>query len=128
MSGSALALLAFAIMVVTMALWIRAIRSVSVPENRIGYVVACAAALLIGAAAWSASPGWLGGTVAGLSIFAAFFFLLTAAIGGQKFSADAIQVGDTIPAFSAPDDQGENFDSTQLAGQPALIKFFRGHW
>ena len=57
MSGSALALLAFAIIVVTMELLIRAIRVVSVAENRIGYVVACAAALLIGAAAWSASPG-----------------------------------------------------------------------
>ena len=39
-----------------------------------------------------------------------------------------IQVGDTIPAFSAPDDRGEVFDSARLRGHPVLIKFFRAHW
>ena len=43
-------------------------------------------------------------------------------------AVNAIRIGDTIPAFSALDENGELFESKTLAGKPALIKFFRGHW
>ena len=39
----------------------------------------------------------------------------------------AIQVGDTIPRFTAPDGRGETFDSASLNGHLVLIKFFRAH-
>ena len=55
-------------------------------------------------------------------------FAFLAATSGQQAEANIIQVGDRIPAFSAPDDSGVIFDSAALAGHPAIIKFFRGHW
>jgi cytochrome oxidase Cu insertion factor (SCO1/SenC/PrrC family) len=62
------------------------------------------------------------------AVFASTFFLLTVAIGSQKVTDDAIEVGATIPSFTATDEHGQTFDSQSLAGHPALIKFFRGHW
>ena len=50
------------------------------------------------------------------------------AIGKQKTGDGAIRVGATIPAFSALDEHNQTFESASLAGTPALIKFFRGHW
>ena len=58
---------------------------------------------------------------------AAFLLYLTAT-GAQSVADDGIQVNDAIPAFVAPDDSGNDFDSASLAGSRALIKFFRGHW
>ena len=63
-----------------------------------------------------------------ISLLAAALLLLTVMIGGQKVGDKAIQIGMTIPAFTAPDEQGRTFDSAALAGNPVLIKFFRGHW
>ena len=48
--------------------------------------------------------------------------------GAQKAGAEMVNVGDTVPAFSAPDDNGEMFDSASLEGSRVLLKFFRGHW
>jgi peroxiredoxin len=49
-------------------------------------------------------------------------------ISEQILPSNAIQVGETIPSFSAPDDRGELFNSARLRGNPVLIKFFRAHW
>jgi peroxiredoxin len=49
-------------------------------------------------------------------------------ISRQQLGDDAIAVGSTIPSFTATDEHGKIFDSQSLAGQPVLIKFFRGHW
>ncbi len=48
--------------------------------------------------------------------------------GIKNVAAKAVAVGDIIPSFSAPDEDGTIFNSASLAGSPALIKFFRGHW
>ena len=61
-------------------------------------------------------------------IFFGLFLPFTVSISEQILPPGAIQVGQVIPSFSAPDDRGEIFDSEQLRGQPVLIKFFRAHW
>jgi hypothetical protein len=66
------------------------------------------------AAGWAAALGGL------------FFYLVMT--GAQRADETHIGVGDKLPAFSAEDDSGALFDSAELAGQPALLKFFRGHW
>ena len=53
-------------------------------------------------------------------------FLLMA--GRQKSGDHAIAVGDRIPEFSAPDENGEIFESSSLAGGAVVLKVFRGHW
>jgi hypothetical protein len=71
---------------------------------------------------------WFGGVTATLAILIGSFFPFTVAISRQEVAANAIRVGDSIPVFSALDENGEVFESKTLAGRPALIKFFRGHW
>ena len=113
---------------VSVVLWMRAVRNVSLPENRSGYLIALVLAGVLGIVALSQSPGWLVGVPAVFSIFIALFFSLTFAIGGQFVGPGAIAVGATLPTFTAIDEHGETFDSSDLAGNPVLIKFFRGHW
>ena len=52
----------------------------------------------------------------------------TVAISRQEVSTAGIQVGETVPLFTAIDRHGERFDSATLGGKPTLMKFFRGHW
>jgi hypothetical protein len=123
-----LGLASLVIIAISIHLWIRALRRVEIPENRGGFAAAWVIAAGLGLAALAGEPGWLGGISAGIAAFASSFLLLTLAIGGQKVASDAIQVGATIPPFTATDEFGETFDSESLAGHPVLIKFFRAHW
>ena len=56
------------------------------------------------------------------------FFPFSVAISRQEVATNGIQVGETIPHFSAIDDNSQRFDSESLQGQVVLMKFFRGHW
>lgn len=117
-----------AVIAVSAALWFRGIQRVAIPENRGFFIVAWIVAAVSGVAALLGEPGWLGGISAGIGVFGAVFFLGTVAIGRQKVGDTAIQVGASIPHFTAADEHGQMFDSQSLAGHPVLIKFFRGHW
>jgi len=128
MSDTVLGWASLLVAAVSIARWVRAIRRVEIPKNRIGFGATWVAAAALGLSALSGEPGWLGGIPAGLGTFASCFLLFTIAIGNQKVAADGIQVGAQIPAFTALDEHGESFDSASLAGHPTLIKFFRGHW
>jgi cytochrome oxidase Cu insertion factor (SCO1/SenC/PrrC family) len=83
---------------------------------------------VLGIVTLSQSPGWLVGIPAVFSIVVALFFSITFAIGGQFVGPSVIAVGATLPTFTAIDENGETFDSVNLAGNPVLIKFFRGLW
>ena len=128
MNATVLGMSALILTLVSLVLWIRALRNVSLPENRSGYLIAFVLAGALGIATLSQSPGWLVGILAVFPIVVALFFSLTFAIGGQFTGPDAIAVGATLPTFTAIDEHGETFDSSDLAGNPVLIKFFRGHW
>ncbi|MFT4561493.1 MAG: O-antigen ligase [Gammaproteobacteria bacterium] len=68
----------------------------------------------------SSAAGWAVGV--GLSLLYLFM------TGGQKVSDQMVGVGDSIPAFTGIDAEGNSFDSADLAGKRILIKFFRGYW
>jgi cytochrome oxidase Cu insertion factor (SCO1/SenC/PrrC family) len=123
-----LGLAALGVVVVAGIFWVRALQRVEIPANRGAFVAAAVLAAILGALALASGPGWLGGIAAGLAVLVSAFFLFTIAIGDQKLAEDAIQVGATIPAFTATDEHGQTFDSQSLAGHPVLIKFFRAHW
>ena len=123
-----LGLAALGVVVMAGIFWVRALQRVEIPANRGAFVAAAVLAAILGVLALASGPGWLGGIAAGLSVLVSSFFLFTVAIGDQKLSEDAIQVGATIPAFTATDEHGQTFDSQSLAGHPVLIKFFRAHW
>jgi cytochrome oxidase Cu insertion factor (SCO1/SenC/PrrC family) len=87
-----------------------------------------AGAAALGAAAFVQGTGWVGGVPAGLAILFGCFFLLTVAIGDQKGGSGQFQLGQPVPNFTAPDDDGEPFELASLTGNALLLKFFRGHW
>ena len=129
MTASTLAVLAFAIAAITVALWAFLLRSVSIPKNRSAFVISCATAAGLGITALFMGTGhWAASTAAGTAIFIGLFFLLTVAIGDQKGGTGKFKLGQPLPAISAPDENNQLSDIATLAGQPILLKFFRGHW
>ena len=57
---------------------------------------------------------------------AGFFYLMSQAPmpdGHRTFN-----VGDVLPEFSAPDQDGATVNLADFRGDRVLIKFFRGHW
>ena len=69
-----------------------------------------------------------GGSAAGWAVGVAVLLLYLSSTGAQKVTGEMVNVGDSLPAFTAPDDSGETFDSASLVGAKVLLKFFRGHW
>ena len=108
-------------------LWFSQAEAVAIPENRIFFVAVWLGAAALGIAVL-VMGGWLGRIPALPAIVIGLFLPFTVSISEQVLPPGAVAVGDTIPAFSAPDDRGELFDSERLRGHPVLIKFFRAHW
>ena len=108
-------------------LWFSQARAVDLPENRTIFVGVWLAAAALGVAAL-VKAGWIGRIAAVPAIVVGLFLPFTVSISEQVLPPNSIRVGDMIPAFSAPDDRGEIFDSARLRGNPVLIKFFRAHW
>ena len=123
-----IAFAAFLITAASLVLWFRGVRRVALPADRSGFVAAWALAAGLGVWSLVGSPGWVGGALAGLATLAALLLLLTVAISAQKVGEDAISVGMPMPHFTALTEEGAAFDSASLAGDPLLLKFFRGHW
>ena len=117
-----------AIMVVSGGLWIRGMRRVAIPEDRSRFFASWLVAFALAVAALAGDAGFLGGVPAFLGLLSSSMLIFTRLISTQKVASGAIQVGAPIPHFTAPDDHGESFDSSLLAGHPVLIKFFRAHW
>ncbi len=126
--GNKLGLLALVLAVSCVVLWFRQANAVDLPENRTLFVAVWLSAVALGIAAFVKKAGWLGRIAAVPAIVIGLFLPFTVSISEQILPPNAIQVGDTMPAFSAPDDRGEIFDSERLRGKPVLIKFFRAHW
>ena len=128
MTATTLGFLALALVLITGVVWFRAALSVSLPGNRTAYVIAMLLALVLSGAALLGQANLPGNIAAGLAAFLSAFFLFTVSISAQKTGADAIAIGDPVPAFTATDENGEPFDSAVLQNNTVLIKFFRGHW
>jgi hypothetical protein len=127
-TGTSLALLALLTSVCCTALWVVQVWFVDIPEDRTMYVVFFLIAAALGVGALVAGTRWLGRIAAAVSIVIGLLVPYTIAISPQQVAANAIQVGDTIPHFTALDEHGEVFDSESLHGHLVLIKFFRAHW
>lgn len=120
--------LALALVLAAGVVWFRAALRVNLPRNRSAYVIAMVAALALAIIALLGDANLAVTIAASLAAVLSAFFLFTVSISAQKTATDAIAVGDTIPAFTAIDENGEAFDSAVLANNTVLIKFFRGHW
>ena len=126
--GNQLALLSLLLAVGCTMVWFNRAENVALPENRTLFIVIWLSAVALAITALFKKAGWLGRIIALPAIVIGLFLPFTVSISEQILPPDAIQIGQTIPNFSAPDDRGQVFDSAQLRGNPVLIKFFRAHW
>ena len=46
----------------------------------------------------------------------------------ERIASGLISVGVKLPPFALPDSNGDEFESSALAGSPAIMLFFRGNW
>jgi len=126
--GTGLGFLALVMVVITTVLWFRQANLVAIPEDRTLWVAAFLVAAATGVASFVIGTRWFGGIPAIIAILAGMFLTATIAISKQEVAENPIKIGDTIPYFTAIDDQGDRYTSNALAGTPVLIKFFRAHW
>ncbi|RPG11870.1 MAG: hypothetical protein CBC32_004710 [Proteobacteria bacterium TMED72] len=126
--GTTLGFMGLGLAVITVILWFRQASQVAIPENRSLWVASFVLAALIGVSAFVKGTRWYGAIPALMAIVIGSFLTFTVAISRQEVSTAGIQVGETVPLFTAIDRHGERFDSATLGGKPTLMKFFRGHW
>ena len=121
-----LGLLGLLIVLGTMGLWFWRAFRVNIPiSTPYPYILSWAIGVALGIVAL------VSGTESGFASWAigvGAVLLYTMFTGSQKVSDNMINVGDQIPVFTGVNDQGEIFNSANLAGSKVLIKFFRGHW
>ena len=99
------------------------------PESRAPFVAVFLACAALGVTAYVKGTSLVGGIPPALAIVIGLFLPFTVAISPQVLDQNkVIQVGDTIPHFTALNDSRETFDSASLHGHLVLIKFFRAHW
>ncbi len=128
-TGTKLGIAALALAVGTVMLWFYLARQVNLPDDRTFFVIAFLGAAALGIAAYVKGTSIPGGIPPVIAIVIGLFLPFTIAISPQELeTGKVIQVGDTIPHFTALDDQGVRFDSASLDGHLVLIKFFRAHW
>ena len=128
MNGLTLSILAFGIVFATGFRWFQLIAAVALPRNRGLLVASMLAGVACAIAARLQSPGVLGVIFSSRAILLGGFFVIFWAISAQKGGTGALQTGEPLLHFSAPDQLGNTFDSGTLDGRPILLKLFRGQW
>lgn len=116
------------LLVICTSFWVRGIRRVRLPKNRVIFIAGWALAATLSVAGALSEPGYVSVPLALVTTLLSLFMLFTVAISRQSVGAKAIQVGETIPSFVAFDDGGHEVNSEDLLGNTILLKFFRGHW
>ena len=114
-----------AIVLATIIRWFSRAWQVNVPSTPYLFQALVGAGLVLGIVALYVGTST---TFAGWAVGLAAVFLYLTSTGAQKVNDATIDVGDTLPAFTARDDDGKVFDSSSLSGSRVLLKFFRGHW
>lgn len=108
--------------------WFRLMQRVSVPDNRMPFLLAMAIALALGAAALASGPGLIGKIGAGFALVSGGIYLGLRTQSAQPSTTPVPSVGAPIPDFTLPNEAGESFMLSSISGKPYLLKFFRGHW
>lgn len=128
MNGVYLSILGFAVVFATGFRWFRLVYAVALPSNRIGFLASMTVGICFAIAGIVQGAGLAGGVLSTLAILLGAFFIFTWSISKQVGGSGKFQPGSPLLAFSAPDQEGNTFESSTLDGRPILLKFFRGHW
>jgi hypothetical protein len=128
MNGFSLGLLAFGVFACSVFFWFRLLNDVALEGRRRILYLGVAIAIGTGIAALGMDPGWIGGTAAMIAVIGGVAWSGLGLLAGQSTQEPNLILGEPLPAFSAPDHNGERFEIESLRGHPVLIKIFRGHW
>jgi len=112
-----------------LVLWVRAMKQVSMGEHLRLLDSIASTATILGIVAFAGDPGIVGGVLASSGIIVGATYLgLGYFLSAQSTQAPTVSVGAPLPAFAAPDENGEMFDIASVSGSSTFLKFFRGHW
>ena len=121
------ALLGLAVLAATTIAWFR-LAGVLAAENRFFFLILWTLALVLGVGGLFAPGADFISAGIGATVGLGALGMLGVYNLGRQRARGSVGVEDVIPQFTALDDAGVTFDSASLAGKPALLKFFRGHW
>jgi cytochrome oxidase Cu insertion factor (SCO1/SenC/PrrC family) len=126
--GNTLAILAALVAAVTIFEWGRRMVAVRIPADRRAFKLAMAVAVALGVAAMVAGTDGSATRGARFAVILGGIFLGLNAISAQDRKTPAVRVGGPVLDFTAPDAEGNPWRLSSMAGDPFLLKFFRGHW
>ncbi|MBW2243643.1 MAG: hypothetical protein JRH01_16795 [Deltaproteobacteria bacterium] len=128
MSATPLALLGAALLGGALFFWFRMMNDVALEGRRWIPLSMVGASVLLAIATFSGDAGLLANILAGTTAALGAGFLFLAVLSPQSKQRPAIELGNPLPDFAAPDENGQPFAISSVAGKPILLKFFRGHW
>ena len=116
------------VVIVTWAVWLKKALNQAVPNNLAGLVAGMLLGLGLASFAFAFQTSLLSSVIAAIARVLGAFWCASAVFGGQRTGVPKIIVGQPLPAFSARNEDGSTFHSSEMDGSPYLLKFFRGHW
>ena len=116
------------VVIVTWAVWLKKALNQAVPNNLTGLVAGMLLGLGLTSFAFAFQTSLLSSVIAAIAFVLGAFWCASAVFGGQRTGVPKIIVGQPLPAFSARNEDGSTFHSSEMDGSPYLLKFFRGHW
>ena len=116
------------VVIVTWAVWLKKALNQAVPNNLAGLVAGMLLGLGLASSAFAFQTSLLSSVIAAIAFLLGGFWCASAVFGGQRTDVPKIIVGQPLPAFSARNEDGSTFHSSEMDGSPYLLKFFRGHW
>ncbi len=128
MTAFTLALVSVALLAGFIASWMTMIKQVQLEKGRWLLRLLAGTSMVVAGFAFAQGVELLGGILAGVAMGVSILFLVLSSLSRQSSNTPAVAVGQPMLEFSAPDENGEIFDSASLSGKPILLKFFRGHW
>ena len=116
------------VVIVTWAVWLKKALNQAVPNNMAGLVAGMLLGVGSASSAFAFQTSLLSSVIAAIALVLGAFWCASAIFGGQRTGVPKIIVGQPLPAFSARNEDGSTFHSSEMDGSPYLLKFFRGHW
>jgi hypothetical protein len=116
------------VVIVTWAVWLKKALNQAVPNNLAGLVAGMLLGLGLASFAFAFQTSLLSSVIAAIALVLGAFWCASAVFGGQRTGVPKIIVGQPLPAFSARNEDGSTFHSSEMDGSLYLLKFFRGHW
>lgn len=116
------------VVIVTWAVWLKKALNQAVPNNMAGLVAGMLLGVGSASSAFAFQTSLLSSVIAAIALVLGAFWCASAVFGGQRTGVPKIIVGQPLPAFSARNEDGSTFHSSEMDGSPYLLKFFRGHW